>query len=529
MGENVDVKALRARFNNKGSTSDTSSRDSSSPKSPRPGFGRAILPVTDSELANRLSPTVPPPFTGPRQVRFPSPETMASPVPSRPVSFPRPPSYAGVRASVNQVDTKVKQTGEMLQNMMLKHQRPPGPRPSPPTAHQPQQRSTGEVTPLRRSLPPEGPIPLKPRRPPSVNLESYQRFRQRPELPPVRRSDDPADRRMSLTNHLKLPERADKPNPLTRQTTSVDVDDDDEDPYDDIDIPKNESSDHSSQCTNEEGDDDEVYESIDEEEVQMNKKEAKRQQEQDKKKQAELYKKFKLQGEIEVLHTARARHDWNGGGKQDLSVRQGDSVEIIRVKNNPEGKWLARSMNGNYGYISNTCVDIDYEAVKRKLLQSRKINTSVLPPPPPDPPQMLLNVEANNRDSMQEDDDDYDDVQPTSEDFPPPPPEISINPRVEKELRKKFKFDGPFRVLHTMMVDPNCSIKKPGDKDLPVVQGEVVDVIQQTNSKKSLCCNRFGKYGYVSRSLLLPMEGDVYDDVDYTSDVYDNDSCHADY
>lgn len=49
------------------------------------------------------------------------------------------------------------------------------------------------------------------------------------------------------------------------------------------------------------------------------------------------------------------------------------------------------------GYISNTSVDVDYEAVKRKLLQSRKIDTSPLPPPPPDPPHML-NVESNNRD-----------------------------------------------------------------------------------------------------------------------------------
>lgn len=49
------------------------------------------------------------------------------------------------------------------------------------------------------------------------------------------------------------------------------------------------------------------------------------------------------------------------------------------------------------GYISNTCVDIDYEAVKRKVLQSRKMDTSSLPPPPPDPPQMS-NTDLNNRD-----------------------------------------------------------------------------------------------------------------------------------
>ncbi|MED6238870.1 hypothetical protein ATANTOWER_031399 [Ataeniobius toweri] len=138
-------------------------------------------------------------------------------------------------------------------------------------------------------------------------------------------------------------------------------------------------------------------------------------------------------------------------------------------------------------------------------------------------------MESNNRDSLLQDDGDYDDVQPLPEDFPPPPPEMCINPKVEKELRKKFKYDGPLRVLHCMMVDPNCVIKKLGGKDLQVTQGEVVDIIDETNSKKCLCRNRFGKYGYVSKSLLLPMEGDIYDDVDYPDDVYDNDNPNMDY
>uniref|UniRef100_A0A3Q4GP81 Helically-extended SH3 domain-containing protein n=1 Tax=Neolamprologus brichardi TaxID=32507 RepID=A0A3Q4GP81_NEOBR len=79
------------------------------------------------------------------------------------------------------------------------------------------------------------------------------------------------------------------------------------------------------------------------------------------------------------------------------------------------------------------------------------------------------------------------------------------DPKVEKDLKKKFKYDGPLRVLHTMLVDPNSIIKKPGAKDLPVTQGEIVDVIQLTSSKKALCRNRFGKC----------MEQDIYDDVDY--------------
>lgn len=568
MEESIDVKALRARFN-KTSTSDTnSSRDSGSPKSPRPGFGRVILPGIEKELLPRVSPTVPPHLAGPGLVRPPRPEPLAAPIPSRPAFFPRPPPSSGVGPPVQPVDiSKVKQRGEMLQNMMLRHQSPvstnlppgpssapsPAPAPAPtstplPLRQQPRQKSAGDVTPLRRPLPPEGPLPLKPRRPPSVNLEPFMRSRRGPALPAPRKSNGlpvPSDRRQSLPggfNPPNPPQRSNKPYGLPHQVASVNIEDE-QDPYDDIaSFDKNDSySDNGSQGLD--GDEDDVYEFIDEDQVEvnrataekMNKKEAKKQQEQEKKeqmerqkKQNELRKNFQLQGEIEVLHTARVRHDWRGGGKLDLSVRQGDSVEILRVKNNPGGKWLARSMNGNYGYISNTCVDIDYEAVKRKALQSRKTDISALPPPPPDPP-MMLNMEPNNRDSMLEDDDDYDDVEPLGEDFPPPPPEISIDPKVEKELRKKFKYEGPLKVLHTMMVNPNSVIKKPGAKDLHVVHGEVLDVIQLTNSKKALCRNQYGKYGYVCRSFLLPMEGDIYDDVDYGGDVYDNDSPHTDY
>lgn len=211
--ESVDVKALRARFNSKANTSDTSSRDSSSPKSPRPGFGRAILPVTENDLAHhRLSPTIPLSVAGPGPVRLPRIEPMAASIPSRSAVFPRPPPPSpALRASIQQTDAnKVKQTGEMLQNMMLRHQRPagikpapaPGMAPAPPQAPAPattsnitplrqqsRQRSAGEVTPLRRPLPPEGPLPLKPKRPPNVNLEPFMRFSRTPALPASRKSD----------------------------------------------------------------------------------------------------------------------------------------------------------------------------------------------------------------------------------------------------------------------------------------------------------------------------------------------------
>ncbi|XP_074524950.1 FYN-binding protein 1 [Halichoeres trimaculatus] len=547
MGDSVDVKALRARFNNK-TTSDTSSRDSGSPKSPRPGFGRPALLVTENDLAlHRLSPTVPPPAASPGLVRLPRVEPMAASLPPRPSPSPRPPPIPGVRTSIQTADnSNVKQTGVMLQNMMLKHQRPPGakpgpapvPAPTPPVLQQQsRQRSTGEVTPLRRPLPPEGPLPLKPKRPPNVNLEPFMRSSRGPPLPSSRKQDGGKISSPAAPGPPALPQRFNKPSRLPHQAASIDIQDG-QDTYDDVgSFEKSESwSDNSSHCLD--GEDDEVYESIDEDQVVENhvkaqkkdKKEAKKQREQEKKEQSErlkreneLKKNFQLQGEVEVLHTARVRHDWSGGGKLDLSVRQGDSVEIVRVKNNPGGKWLARSLNGNYGYISNACVDVDYEAVKRKLLQARKPEASTLPPPPPDPPQMMINLDLNNRDSMVEDDDDYDDVQPMSEDFPPPPPEISIDPRVMKELKKKFKFDRAPTVLHTMMVDPNGVIKKPGANYLNVTQGEILDVIELTNNKKALCRNQTGKYGYVSRALLLPLEGDIYDDVDYADEIYDND------
>ncbi|CAN9500934.1 unnamed protein product [Ophioblennius macclurei] len=563
----VDVKALRARFNSKHSTSDTSSRDSGSPKSPRPGFGRAVLPVVENETSHRLSPT-PPPFTltpTSGAVRLPSADhSKASPRP------PAPPPGSGARSGVvpGGDSSKVKQTGELLQNMMLRQQKTPaykprpgpgpisGPSPGPGLTSTPapplprqqhRQRSAGEVTPLRRPLPPEGPLPLKPKRPPSVKLDAFLAVKRGPAPAAPRKGSlampGPASIRPPLPAVLsppKLPQRINKPKPLPHQIASIDIDDDQE-TYDDIaSFDKSGScSDNSSHCLDKE-DPDDVYESIDEESVEANrsaaekkkKKEAKKQQQQEKyeklelkKRLNELKKKFQLQGEVEVLHTARVRHDWQGGGKLDLSVQQGESVEIIRVENNPGGKWLARSLAGQYGYISNTCVDVDYEAIKRNVLQSKRPDAFQLPPPPPDPP-MQFKMESNRNSSIiDEDEDNYDDVQPLTDDFPlpPPPPEISIDPRVEKELKKKFKFEGPLVVLHTMMVDPNCIIKKPGGKDLHVTRGEIVDVIQLTNDKKVLCRSDLGKYGYVPRSYLLPMEGDIYDDVDAV-DVYDNDA-----
>lgn len=55
------------------------------------------------------------------------------------------------------------------------------------------------------------------------------------------------------------------------------------------------------------------------------------------------------------------------------------------------------------------------------------------------------------------------------------------------------QYEGSLKALHTMMVDPNGMIKKPGAKDLTVIRGEVLDVIQLSSNKKALCRNQYGK------------------------------------
>ena len=55
------------------------------------------------------------------------------------------------------------------------------------------------------------------------------------------------------------------------------------------------------------------------------------------------------------------------------------------------------------------------------------------------------------------------------------------------------QLEGPVRVLHTMMVDPNGVILRPKGKELAIAQGEILDVLQFSNEKMALCQNHIGK------------------------------------
>uniref|UniRef100_A0A670JRJ0 FYN binding protein 1 n=1 Tax=Podarcis muralis TaxID=64176 RepID=A0A670JRJ0_PODMU len=149
-------------------------------------------------------------------------------------------------------------------------------------------------------------------------------------------------------------------------------------------------------------------------EKEERKKSEKEQKEKEKKEQ-DIRKKFKLVGPIEVIHQARACTDFKGG-KNDLTFKQGDKIEIIRITDNPEGKWLGRS-RGSYGYIKTTMVEIDYDSLKRK-------------------PRPSVNIQLRQPDSDQEVYDDVGEQDSVSryvkrDGFPPPPPSDDIYDGIE--------------------------------------------------------------------------------------------------
>ncbi|KAM6962505.1 uncharacterized protein FYW47_008169 [Aplochiton taeniatus] len=496
--ESVDVKALKAKFSSKTEMTE-SSRESSFPKSPLLGLGRS-RGLTASNGNRRNFGGLPPPLPGPSSSSsLPrDPRTGTSPSLSQPAQYTPHGSLpthspgtkeALVPAHPLSVSDQTKQAGEQLQSLKLRHQGIPTTKQGPsnpfPSRAFPSQRSFAEVTPLKKPLPPESPRPRKPKRPSHVNIESYKRSFRAASARSVLGGNYGAHSQNDNESHLmeELQEKA-----VLQEKA--------------IHSPKHKPREMKQQ------------------------KEQKRDQKERVKRENELWRKFQLKGEVEVLHTARVRHDWQGG-KHDLSVRSGDSVEVLRVNNNPGGMWLARTLTGTYGYISNTCVDVDYEEVKRKALQHRGFDPSLppappdpkalqhrgfdpsLPPAPPDPKALQhrgfgvsLPPAPPDPKALQHRDD-YDDVEAIPDEFPLPPPVISIDSNTEKELKKKFKLNGPIKVLHTMIVDSNPNMKKVSGKDLHVSQGETVDVIQFTSAKKALCRNAHGKFGYVPRTLLL--------------------------
>ncbi|XP_054666290.1 FYN-binding protein 1 isoform X2 [Grus americana] len=254
-------------------------------------------------------------------------------------------------------------------------------------------------TPKRKALPPLfklGQPPQKPSRPPSVDLERFQKNSPKDSpkneglkqiAPPSAALSPPVPPPHSATQlpppppvshpSLQSPAAPSLP-PRNIKPSSETISPDNEENYDDVEFV---SQGHGNTEGGQESDG-EMYEDIndirssrgkekkrDKEEKKRMDQEKKEQKEKEKKEQ-ELRKKFKLTGPIQVLHQARVCVD-HKGGKNELSVKQGDEIEIIRLTDNPEGKWLGR-IKGCYGYIKTTMVEIDYDSLRRKQQPSTR-------------------------------------------------------------------------------------------------------------------------------------------------------------
>ncbi|KAK2822054.1 hypothetical protein Q5P01_022119 [Channa striata] len=92
-------------------------------------------------------------------------------------------------------------------------------------------------------------------------------------------------------------------------------------------------------------------------EKQRLEKERKEQKEREKK-ENEMRKKFKVTGDEEPMYHAKVMMT-SKVRKNDLAVKSGDTVSIIRTTNCPKGKWLARDANHKYGYISVMNVELN--------------------------------------------------------------------------------------------------------------------------------------------------------------------------
>ncbi|XP_067401661.1 FYN-binding protein 1 isoform X1 [Emydura macquarii macquarii] len=482
--------------------------------------------------------------------------------------------------------------------------------------HAKEEGDKNSATPKRRALPPLFTLsqpPQKPSRPPTVELERFRKNSARdssnkevvkqvvshsvlsPPLPPPSHSatQTPPPPPPPSASHpsTQAPPVPSLP-PRNMKSISDPLNPDNEQSYDDVEF----GSEGHGNTDGGQDSDGEMYEDINDIRATSREQERKREKEEKKrldqekkeqrekeKKEQEIRKRFKLSGPIQVIHQARACTDYKGG-KNELAVKQGDKIEIIRITDNPEGKWLGRTAKGSYGYIKITVVEIDYDSLKRKQrpsmraslknvdsdqevyddvgdqdeISSQSVGRSgtgmMFPPPPPDeeiydgiddedvntsmnPPVKLFGKDAGDNDV-------YDDVE--SSEFPPPPIEIgsALNikslslgrgrsddkdtrklkkmEKEEKEFRKKFKFDGEIRVLYTTTIVAELPSKKWGAKDLQVKPGESVEVMQITDDAKVLCRNEEGKYGYVLRSSLVENDGDIYDDI-ADGCIYDND------
>lgn len=137
-----------------------------------------------------------------------------------------------------------------------------------------------------------------------------------------------------------------------------------------------------------EGPDEKELKKKEKQRLEKEKKEQKERQEREKKEQKErekreneMKKKFKITGQEDAMYQATVTVD-SKGRKNDLPVKSGDTVSVIRTTNCPKGKWLARDSSNNYGYVAVNHVELDIKEMLelgKKAAVSRMNSTSVEP------------------------------------------------------------------------------------------------------------------------------------------------------
>nr|XP_061834184.1 FYN-binding protein 1-like isoform X2 [Nerophis lumbriciformis] len=128
--------------------------------------------------------------------------------------------------------------------------------------------------------------------------------------------------------------------------------------------------------------------------LEREKKEQKERQEKEKKehkerekRENEMNKKFKISGNEEAIYNAMVT-GMTKRQKDDLPVENGDMVSIIRTTRCPKGRWLARDLANNFGYVTVAHLELD---IKEMLAIGKKV-------PAATPPKTinLVDLEASN-------------------------------------------------------------------------------------------------------------------------------------
>lgn len=71
-----------------------------------------------------------------------------------------------------------------------------------------------------------------------------------------------------------------------------------------------------------------------------------------------LRKRFKLTGDEAAVKTGVIKATTRGRRRDDLSVRQGDAISILRISDNPVGKWLVQNEEGRVGYVDLANIEV---------------------------------------------------------------------------------------------------------------------------------------------------------------------------